>query len=1634
MTTAQQTYDSGTTDLGTLISQGFQATELKAVTTNDNPAFTLLDFVNASVSGSDLRTAGFTLTEFKVLKVGIIQDNLPNQKPVIIGNHIRGITEDLGQDTNTTLSWQQLGINNNGTIVVSGSDTWYRVNSSTGVIETGMIIAFEYKLWTQNDINSLWHDNDDGTNNYFPFSSDTNMKYDEWFTSDNKRIVHTATIPVAGNYYWTQLGQTIVGTGPYNKIGGRLFNELEDFSTENLDEIRNNLQLSNNGYRILTSGGSETSTSPVSQNADGYMDSNVYIYDYNTVTSNWVKTTLNSKTDLQGYIDESNNYQSEFSAWGWNVNNARLFNLYPYLPLRFGFNVFGNKDLSAIAIGSSSLYQLTPVNGENGWNENSNSYRSVDYPCIRIIVRENDTWNYRGELIHGMYGDRLENRAEENGYCVSINKDATVIAIGWPGTDQIQLNNLETVNPGETGQIYNNDSDDEDYDPDAVWHPFNDFKGIPTPDPNQTYATTVNGGVVHVYEWKVWTEEMNEEMDNDVWTPYINYPLFNNDGIYGDGEDKEIYFYYMAKKVISSYYTSSSRPRFNYPVVGQYYWIQKGYDIINFENDPIEENYSLGQANTLKGRYFGWQVKLNDAGDKLAISSKGMNIKNTVDGTTTEHQGMGATGVFTFDGQNWKQSGNTMTHGLGDGTNSAYSGTSMDMSSKGDIVAISSPKLNGGQVNIFKWNGTNWLDIFKTDSYDINGNKIFPEHEDADQKDNFEGLGSRIKLSNDGTHIIMNARAEAPRNTIYNPNPVSLPHTWLENDDFGWLPHELQFSAGTYSNISPTTNGNGAGLKLEITITAGSRSNYINSDGIKQTALATTKYLSGDILTISKDDIGGVSEDLVLELLHDIVPSAEDTNTDDGHGTSAYVFKIGELGLDSQGTPVYTDKELVSFGYTTNDFYSVDNTLELSYLSTLFTGSEIKASNYPFNVEDFIVQYNPTLQQLKDFGFSPLEISNCSLLKPLVKGLYKYAAYSAIDPNGYYLTDSYAGMFALISECDFETPSVWRSTDSGANWTQCLNSPMGNVKMTGIHFINNLRVDGSDRHHLYVTKDVGPISISDRSSNYNNWKDENRIQNVKCSCIYNRDFYAIGLNNTSDVSTGYKLLIMDYDESFVVARYTTIDAGDAENIMEISINHGYRQYYINPTTNGSGTGLQLRIRRYTDETGYIIWQTPSTGYSAGDILTITSDMMPLDNMYNSDNNTIDGPDTITGFSGEVDNIPVTTSGTGTGLKLKIELYKGETTYTITTPPTSAYSAGDTITISKDDLEGVDADVVITLEDTLFGSDKIEITLQQDLKALPFVITSKNLPTYPADQLTENSAWTSIAKSPEEFSLSGENSNNSDLADKSSGTTSDLNPIFITHIYPSDIWRSIDNGDTWNKLDVTGITGFENFLPGEITVGYDYIFLTQTDSVNGTNCAPIFLRGDDHLQVVTKYIGDTLNGPTINNNNNNFSKTNIPVTTNGSGTGLKLRVEVYKGEATYTITTSPASTYSTGDTITISKDDLTYTYKYETAYYTDVDLVITLASDLEGPDTVSLSNMEKIILTNDNLSNLPKTLYDGETLDATVPDDVEANEDKITVTTNGTGTGLQLQITTEGGDGDSGGGGGGFGGGGRLILK
>ena len=195
MATAQQTYDSGTTDLQTLINQGFQITELKAITTNDNPAFKLLDFINASVSASDLRTAGFTLSEFRALKVGIIQDNLPNEKPLIIGNHIRGITEDIGQDTNTTLSWQQLGINNDGTIVVSGSDTWYRVNSSTGVIETGMIIAFEYKLWTQNDINSLWHDNDDGTNNYFPFSSDTNMKYDEWFDQGTSNIGDTIDGP-----------------------------------------------------------------------------------------------------------------------------------------------------------------------------------------------------------------------------------------------------------------------------------------------------------------------------------------------------------------------------------------------------------------------------------------------------------------------------------------------------------------------------------------------------------------------------------------------------------------------------------------------------------------------------------------------------------------------------------------------------------------------------------------------------------------------------------------------------------------------------------------------------------------------------------------------------------------------------------------------------------------------------------------------------------------------------------------------------------------------------------------------------------------------------------------------------------------------------------------------------------------------------------------------------------------------------------------------------------------------------------------------------------------------------------------------------------------------------------------------
>lgn len=146
-------------------------------------------------------------------------------------------------------------------------------------------------------------------------------------------------------------------------------------------------------------------------------------------------------------------------------------------------------------------------------------------------------------------------------------------------------------------------------------------------------------------------------------------------------------------------------------------WNQRGTDIDGESN--IDQS--------------GWSISLSSDGNKLAIGA----ILNNGGGSERGH-----VRIYAWNGSSWVQQGADI-----DGeANTDQSGRSVSLSSDGNIVAIGSPyNDNGGtdkgQVRIFTWNGTAWLQRGSNISGDNAG-------------DNF---GYSVSLSKDGNKVAIGA-------------------------------------------------------------------------------------------------------------------------------------------------------------------------------------------------------------------------------------------------------------------------------------------------------------------------------------------------------------------------------------------------------------------------------------------------------------------------------------------------------------------------------------------------------------------------------------------------------------------------------------------------------------------------------------------------------------------------------------------------------------------------------------------------------------------------------------------------------------------------------------------------------------
>ena len=142
-------------------------------------------------------------------------------------------------------------------------------------------------------------------------------------------------------------------------------------------------------------------------------------------------------------------------------------------------------------------------------------------------------------------------------------------------------------------------------------------------------------------------------------------------------------------------------------------WIQLGVDI---------EGEAAGDAS-------GYSVSLSSDGTTVAIGAK-YNDQSATDA--------GHVRLYRWDGTAWIQLGADID---GEATTNAFFGWSVSLSSDGETVAIGAPSNGSGQVELYHYNGTAWVQL----GSDINGDAVV------------DHFGLSVSLSSDGTRVAIGA-------------------------------------------------------------------------------------------------------------------------------------------------------------------------------------------------------------------------------------------------------------------------------------------------------------------------------------------------------------------------------------------------------------------------------------------------------------------------------------------------------------------------------------------------------------------------------------------------------------------------------------------------------------------------------------------------------------------------------------------------------------------------------------------------------------------------------------------------------------------------------------------------------------
>jgi hypothetical protein len=182
-----------------------------------------------------------------------------------------------------------------------------------------------------------------------------------------------------------------------------------------------------------------------------------------------------------------------------------------------------------------------------------------------------------------------------------------------------------------------------------------------------------------------------------------------------------------------------------------------GQVIVYKYNGTHWNQYGQALNGDAENSYFGQSVSLSSLGDVISIGANGHSQNAIEDGQVN---------IYKYNGSRWNQRGQALD---GD-TEKAFFGTSVSLSSDGENLAVGANGYNNnyGQVNIYQYNGTNWIQFGNA----ING--ITPD----------ENSGTSVSLSSDGDIVAIGAHryySKRGKVSIYGSTTLDINNTLVDS-------------------------------------------------------------------------------------------------------------------------------------------------------------------------------------------------------------------------------------------------------------------------------------------------------------------------------------------------------------------------------------------------------------------------------------------------------------------------------------------------------------------------------------------------------------------------------------------------------------------------------------------------------------------------------------------------------------------------------------------------------------------------------------------------------------------------------------------------------------------------------------